>query len=76
MQVVAVTTDGVLWHWRIINAGTVIAESRLSFPTMDEALDYGYAHAEIMESRTAQNVGSRLCRKPWGPPGSSADSRA
>jgi hypothetical protein len=34
MQVVAVTTDSVRWQWRIIEAGTVIAASRLDFPTM------------------------------------------
>ena len=63
IQILAVGTDGKRWRWRIIKSGAVIAESRLWVSTMDEALESGYAHAEVMESRTAQNLGEPLRKK-------------
>ncbi len=64
IKIVALKTDGNRWRWRIIENGFVIAESRLWFTTMDEALESGQAHAEIIEECTAQNPGGRLRRRP------------
>jgi hypothetical protein len=65
IKILALEAAGAKWRWRIIENGLVVKESRLSFDTMDEALLFGNAHAESMETRTVQKLGSRLRRKLW-----------